>query len=98
MKIQLVDNWKKWIHMHSVQWSLAGVTVGTVFALAANTASIAYSIKSIGIFGTISVRWLIFSIAIFPLIASGFRIIKQPSIASKPKPSIDITSGKGLGE
>lgn len=102
MKIQLIENWKKWIHFHTVQWSLAGVTVGSFFALAANTASITYSIKMLGLFGTISVRWMIFSIVVFPAIASGVRIIYQPAIAVEPKPkdtpSVTIATDKGDGK
>lgn len=102
MKIELVDYWKKWLHLHSVQWNLAGVGVGALLASVANTASIVYSIKGLGIVGTLSVRWMILTIVAFPLISSGVRIVKQKVTTPVPStgdaPSITITADKGDGK
>lgn len=86
MKFKLVDDWRNWWKFHSIQASLSGFTLAGYMAWASKAAAVAFSM-----IGVVKLRYAFLIVAIFPLIAIGFRITKQPIVVeSKPddvKPS-----------
>jgi len=86
MKIQLIDDWKKALKLHSVQVSLGGLTFNTILGIVTKGAAIV-----VPMFGAIPARWIIWLMVAWFLGNIIARVIKQKPIQA---PSEAAASGQ----
>ena len=86
MKIQLIDDWKKALKLHSVQVSLAGLSFNTLLGIFTKGAAIA--VEGVGV---LPARWLIWLMVAWFSGNILARVIKQKPM---PAPSEAAASGQ----